>query len=315
MFYHPYYDDKNEPFLSIVCTLGLTGHEKDHLPDDIAQLQMRMIEKLENAPFTEQVDRALLLGLRNSERQIVNRTTTACLKRLLQIPDEKYKADFIGLILDACFLNLSGRKLSKRGDSKFTENRTIIELDLAASQLFDAVTKEILSKPLEYSHHISRILSRARRIQHIEGVGPFAEAVVKFQNLLCANHARVYHKDASNIQRQRKFNLYISPTSSEATLLANLNEDSKLRVQDISQELIRMYRILLNVQTKRRLILKTLENLISWLMALPSSDSLNWEFYVNEMVNRARIGEAWEALDLNVVRHLEIQFELLPGQE
>jgi chromosome segregation ATPase len=33
------------------------------------------------------------------------------------------------------------------------------------------------------------------------------------------------------------------------------------------------------------------------------------------MVNRARIGEAWEALDLNVVRHLEIQFELLPGQE
>lgn len=306
--------DRDNFLLTFVHTLCLTGHETEGVPGNLQQNQLDAIQALEYAPFTYEINHTLLLGLHSACLEVINATTKACLSRLTRM-NNKDKAELMGLILDTCFLNLTGRRPVGHG-SDTNEERRIIQLESAVVRLLKAVVYELLSNPIEYEHHISRILSRARQIQHLEDAQELADVTVQFQHLLADDDSRTYHYDAVELQKQRQSETYESPTSSESSLRAYLENDARLSIRDVPQHLIRLYRVLLSVQSgvkKKAVLLKALDNLTKWLQEVPSLGADEWEDHVQEMVSRARVGVKWETLNLNVVRYLEFQLELLPG--
>ncbi|MDJ0841052.1 MAG: hypothetical protein QNK37_31360 [Acidobacteriota bacterium] len=297
----------------LLSALRMLSKADDRNGEETTSSLFEAIDFLKSAPLTESVSRSLLMGLRAGNKDVVERTIEACIHRLGRFENETEKGVYIGLVLEACFLNLSGRSLSRFEEPGGDENRRINASEDAAARLFRAVTRELLENPLEHDHHIARILARSKQIERMEGTGALAREVIQFQKALSTNVDRIYHADANELRRLRRENVYLSPKSSEEALTAYLEEDSSLSLTEVPQTLCRIYRMMIHVQKRKRPWLHAVQNLISWLESLPEPGSDPWRQQFEQMIGPARIGESWGQLDLFTLRHLEFQLEFLPG--
>ncbi len=274
------------------------------------------IERLREAPPLGHWNRGLLGGLRSRHPGVVQATVKAAVDRLEQLGEPAAQDDLITAILDACFLNLSGRpRLPSDEQVRKDETRRADAFEQAAGRLVAELSRLLRDRPLELEHHRSRLLARARSIAHLSGRGHLAAAVVDFQHAL-GEGERSDQRAASELLDARKSELYTSPLTSEATLGAYLDKDRRLPAADTSQELFQIYRLLLACQTKehaRQAILGAMSNLIAWLDQLPQ-DGAAREPILDE-VQRARARVPWEELDVRICRHLEAHNELIPGAD
>jgi len=272
------------------------------------------VEDLRDAPLELHWSRGLMGGLRSSRRVVVEATVAALLERLGRCREARTRDELMAAILDACFLNLSGRPT--RTGVHDEESRRAGAFELAAGQLIQAITRRLGDHPNSLEDHRSRLLSQARRIEHLPGRSFLARAVVDFQDRLAAGEAPS-NRVAEDLLRFRQTDLFTSPQTSEATLLAYLERDRKMALEKVDQERFQVYRMLLGCQTKeqaRSAILAAMDNLIHWLDQLPQ-DGQAREPLMGDVVNRARAGIPWPELDLRICRHLEAHLELLPGAD
>jgi predicted nucleic acid-binding Zn-ribbon protein len=272
------------------------------------------VRRLGEAPAEDLWNRGLLIGLHSRRPEVVEATVRAAVDRLARMTDPEAQDGLLTAILDACFLHLpGGRSRSERGDG---EARHAIAIEQAAGRLITAVGRLLRNGSPELEHHRARLLARARQIKHRAGWGFLASAVVALQKDLAAGEG----SDAlvaEELGRLRKVDLYISPHSSETALLAYLERDRELTLEQVSQELWQAYRILLAVQTKERAgraILRAMDNLIHWLDATPQSPRSR-EDVLGEVVQMARLGVPREQLQPRIGRHLEAHLEILTGPE
>jgi archaellum component FlaC len=287
--------------------------------DDNIKEQASAIDVLKQAPASDIWDRGLLLGLKNPEQQIVDKTIEACISRLQNLSDEEAKDKFLKSILDACYLNLSGRIRNSAYDTMQyapEETQYLNHLETIAAELLTAVSKFLEEHPLQMEHHRSRFLSRARHIIHMEGRGTLAESVVDFQ-MEIAKGDRSDNIVADQLQHNRKHEVYELPNTTEAALLAYLNKDADLPVEKVTEKLIQAYRDLLNYQTKERAskaILKALKNLRKWFSAVHPLQAENRQDFLNDSM-RAGAMVPWNDLIPCVQWQLRAHLELLPGPE
>lgn len=268
------------------------------------------LEVLREAPLLDHWNRGLLGGLRSRDPQIVEATVKATVQRLAHCSEPEPQDALITAILDACFLNLSGRPRLRGGDEEALRAEAF---ERAASRLVEELTRLLAGRPLELEHHRARLLARARSIAHLAGRGHLAEAVVRFQ-LTLADGARSDQLAARELYDLRKTDLYTSALASEDALLAYLAEDRRITVEQVSQELFQVYRMLIAGQSKeraRRALLQAMANLMYWLDQLPQNPQDRFD--LREEALRARARVPWGELDLRLCRHLEAHLELLPG--
>ncbi len=274
------------------------------------------IAALRDAPPLEHWHRGLMIGLRSPDPAVVQATVDATVERLERL-DEAEKQDLLmSAILDACFLNLSGRpRTAAANPEALREARRADAHERAGGRLIEAIAGLLRERPLALEHHRSRLLSRARFLEHLAGRGYLARAVVDFQHALTGSE-RSDSQVATELLRHRKYHLYTSETTTESTLLEYLDHDQRLPLAEVSEELFQVYRMLLHCQTKeraRRAILRTLDNLRHWLDQIPRE--VGGRSQLQEDVERARVLVPWQELDVRVCRHLEAHLELLPGAE
>lgn len=308
-----------------VFTLAFPEKFSDEPPDSAP---IQAVETLCKAPPSGRWNRGLFLGLRSPSGKVVSRTVRACIQRLENLPDEHAKDRFLGEILDECFVNLSGvRKsffaeecenlFSQKQEKKIPARHSTSEK--AAAELLNAVACYLKKNPLKMEHHRSRLLSHARRILHMEGMGAVAESVVAFQRVLAEEDTRGDNLAAEMIRSRRKRQIYESADSSEPTLLAYLEKDAELGIENVSQELFKTYRTLLFSQTKERApraILKAMDNLSSWFESIHPFNRFEERGKLLEDSVRASALVPWEDLSsVAAVRHMEAHLELLPGPD
>ncbi len=268
--------------------------------------QIAALDALAHMRFAEHIDSVILMGLRSSSQKVVKHTIKICEQRLTAMTDDNSLTQLIELILNDCFLNLSGRQVSTRGDD---EDDRILSEEGAAAQLFKTVQQVLLEKRLIHDHHIARVLARSRQIAHLEGTGELAKAIVKFQMVLAMNNA-----DAEEIARLRRNEAYLSPKTSEATLLAYLEMDARLPLEKVSSDLIRIYRLMLGIQTERDVVIGALRNLTRWLDEIPIPGSTAWDGQLENM-HRAKPETQWQDFEnLYICQHLLFQYEFLAGR-
>ncbi len=281
---------------------------------------LEAVARLRAAPPLLHWSRGLMIGLRSGSKAVVDATVKAVLERLEACPEARTRDRLMAAILDACFLNLSGRpRLAPseepgRRQAQRAEARRADAFERAAGHLIQAITERLEAQPAALEEHRSRLLAQARRLEHLPGRGYLARAVVDFQHAL-ASRDTSSGRVAADLLRHRQIDLFTSPTTSEATLLAYLDLDRRLPLEKIGAEHFQIYRMLLACQSKeraRRALLGAMDNLIGWLDQLPQ-DGRSREPLMGDVVRRARDGVPWEDLDLRVCRHLEAHFELLPG--
>jgi hypothetical protein len=269
------------------------------------------VATLEAAPTKPEWDSALTLGLLVDDGPVVDRTIAACMKRFRALKDMVAQDLLLEKLLTHCFTSLSASPSEASGQR---ERRDHVER--SAAKLIREITAVLREHPNELEPHRSRLLSHARRIQHIQGAGELSEAVVGFQEAISQRDGRSDHGVAERISRHRKLELYESPETSEATLLAYLSVDRALRLEHLSPDLFGAYRVLIATQSKERAphaIRDAIANLASWLSQIPYDGRRKLEI-VREIVGRAAVGVPWEELALPVRRHLELHHELLPGE-
>lgn len=287
------------------------GLDPSETPEDL----FRAVDLLRNAPPLEAWNRGLLMGLRSACPEVVLHTVQACAKRLTSFTSAKHRDDFMERIFEACFINLSGRKNMAREDQ--LENQRAAQLESASMMLIRAVTDRLRAKPYVHEHQCSRLLSWAKRLENLEGFGELAQSVVEFQRFLGSDERRGSDaREAQRINQFRKYHAFQSPGTTEATLIAYLEEDSKVAVCDLSQEVFSVYRTAFNVQAADRVsrpVRMMFENLIGWLDQIPWRGGTCHEELIEDMAKRASIGVPRSQLNLLTVRHLEAQHELLPG--
>ncbi|HYO12591.1 MAG TPA: hypothetical protein VE685_05295, partial [Thermoanaerobaculia bacterium] len=270
---------------------------------------------LRDAPPEEVWHRGLLAGLRSRWPEVAEAAVQAAVERLGRLPGMEEQDGFMATILDACFLNLSGRPRGLR-DAGDEETRRADRLERAAARLIQAVTRLLRDRDPGLEHHRSRLLSRARELKHLAGRGDLAAAVVEFQALL-AEGERGDDLVAAEIGLRRKLDLYTSPQATEPSLLAYLSQDRRLPLERVTQELFQAYRMLLACQTKeraRRAILGALDNLIHWLDQTPQTPRTREETF-GEVIQRARIGVPRIELTPAIGRQLDAHLEILPGPD
>ena len=267
------------------------------------------VERLRDAPPGGHWDRGLLGGLRSLRPKVVDTTARAAVERLLRLDRAEQRDSLIGAILDACFLNLSGRPRRARAEDR-DETRRADAFETAAARLVEELSRFLEDRPLALEHHRSRLLAHCRNIAHLPGRGKLAEAIVAFQRAL-ADGERSDQQAAAALFEARRSDLYSSSLTTEPTLLAYLHQDRRLAVEGAGPELFAAYRRLLVVQTKersRRALLAAMDNLIAWLDQLPQ-DAAAREALLGD-VQRARVQVRWADLDRRLCRHLEIHREL-----
>lgn len=270
------------------------------------------VATLEAAPTKPEWDSALTLGLLVDDGQVVDRTIAACMKRFRELRDTVAQDLLLEKLLSHCFTSLSASPAEASGQR---ERRDHVER--ASAKLIREITAVLREHPNELEPHRSRLLSHARRIQHIQGSGELSEAVVGFQEAISQRDGRSDHDVAERISRHRKLELYESPETSEATLLAYLTIDRALRLEHLSADLLGAYRVLIATQSKERAphaIRDAIDNLASWLAQIPYEGRRKLEI-LGEIVGRAAAGIPWQELALPVRRHLELHHELLPGED
>jgi archaellum component FlaC len=273
------------------------------------------IAVLRDAPAEEVWNRGLLAGLRSCWPEVTEATVQAVVERLAWLSGTEQQDGLMAAILDACFLNLSGRPRRTR-DAGDEETRRADRLERAAARLVQAVTHLLSGRDPGLEHHRSRLLARARELKHLAGRGDLAAAVVEFQTLL-AEGERSDNLVAAEIALRRKLDLYTSPEATDSTLLAYLGQDKRLPLEKVTQELFQAYRMLLACQTKehaRRAILAALDNLICWLDQTPQTPRTR-EATFGEVIQRARVGVPRRELVPTIGRQLDAHLELLPGPD
>jgi hypothetical protein len=267
---------------------------------------------LEAAPERPEWDAALALGLLVDDGRIVDRTIVACMKRFRGRKDAVAQDLLLELLLTHCFTSLSASPSEASGQRDQRDH-----VERSAAKLIREITALLCEHPDELEPHRSRLLSHARRIQHIQGAGELSEAVVAFQEAISVRDGRSDHEVAERISRHRKLELYESPETSEATLLAYLSLDRGLRLEHLSSELLGAYRVLIATQSQERAphaIHDAIGNLGTWLSEIPYEGRRKLEI-LREIIGRAAVGVPWEELPLPVRRHLELHHELLPGPD
>lgn len=276
---------------------------------------MAAVAVLREAPAEEVWNRGLLAGLRSRWPEVAEAAVHASVERLGKLHGPEEQDGFMAAILDACFLNLSGRPRGLRGAAD-EETRRADRLEQAAARLIQAVTHLLRDRDPRLEHHRSRLLTRARELKHLAGRGFLAAAVVEFQSLL-AEGDRGDDLVAAEIALRRKLDLYTSPEATEPSLLAYLGQDRRLPLERVTQELFQAYRMLLACQTKeraRRAILGALDNLIHWLDQTPQTARSREETFA-EVIQRARIGVPRDELLPSIGRQLDAHLEILPGPD
>lgn len=275
--------------------------------------ELAAVRRLGTAPAEELWNRGLLIGLHSRRPEVVEATVKAAVDRLARLTDPEAQDGLLTAILDTCFLHLpGGRSRPDRGDREAA--RHSISVEQAAGRLLTAVGRLLRNGTPELEHHRARLLARARQIKHREGWGFLAKAVVELQQNLATGEG----SDAlvaAELGRLRQLDLYTSPHSAETALLAYLESDRELPLEQVPQELWQAYRILLAAQTKERAgraILHAMDNLIHWLDATPQSPRAREEV-LGEVVHMARLGVPREQLQPRLGRHLEAHLELLTG--
>lgn len=272
---------------------------------------------LHDAPSAEQWDKGILLGLRHSDRKVIDKTIGTCVSRLENLPDDDAKDKFLNAILDACYLNLSGRIRNTDIISvqHSPEETSYLDcLEMSAAELLAAVSKFLQDNPLKMEHHRSRLLSRARYLMHMKGRGTLADSVVKFQ-LDLAKGERSDNQVTNRLLLNRKHEVYESSNASNATLLAYLNIDAELPMEKVTQELLQSYRYLLNNQTKedtQGAILKALQNLTTWFSSAQFTQVTDRQVILTDAL-RAGVGASLDNLNRCIVWQLWAHLELLPG--
>ena len=105
-----------------VLASGLAGSSADD-GDRAAgeQAALAAVERLREAPPDLHWSRGLLIGLRSGSHAVVEATVKAVLDRLERSREASVRDALMSAILDACFLNLSGRPRLARSDDP--ENR------------------------------------------------------------------------------------------------------------------------------------------------------------------------------------------------
>jgi len=277
--------------------------------------ELGAVRRLGAAPAEDLWNRGLLIGLHSRRPEVVEATVRAAVDRLARLTDPEAQDGLLSAILDACFLHLPGGK-SRAGRVDGEAAQHSIATEQAAGRLVTAVGRHLRTSPPELEHHRARLLARARQIKHREGWGFLAAAVVALQKDLATGEG----SDAlvaEELGRLRKLDLYTSSHSAETALLAYLDSDHELPLEQVSQELWQAYRILLAVQTKERAsraILRAMDNLTHWLDATPQSPRARREV-LGEVVQMARLSVPRDQLQPRIGRHLEAHLELLPGKD
>jgi len=270
------------------------------------------VHRLGAAPAEDLWNRGLLIGLHSRRPEVVEATVRSAVDRLARLTDHEAQDDFLGAILDACFLHLPGGRPRSKDDGDATRQ----SIEQAAAKLIAAVGRLLADGSPDLEHHRARLLARARQIKHHQGWGFLAEAVVALQHGLTTGQ-RSDALVAKELAKLRKLSLYASPDSAEPALLAYLEADRELPLEQTSQELWQAYRLLLAVHTKERAgraLLRAMDNLIRWLDATPQTAHAR-EAVLGEVVQMARLSVPRDRLEPRIGRHLEAHLELLPGPE
>lgn len=269
------------------------------------------IALLEQAPLHEEWDSALMLGLLIDNRAAVDRTIAACMLRFRQLSDTVAQDALVEKLLSHCFTSLSASPTEASGRRTGRD-----QIERSAAKLIDEITILLCERPFEHEQHRSRLLSHARRIQHIQGSGELSEAVVRFLDTISGDpEHRSDHEATVRLTWHRKLELYESLEASEAALLSHLGADRRLHLPQLTADLLGAYRVLITSQSKERApnaILHAIDNLAGWLEEIPYDGRRKLEI-LREMIGRAAMGVPFEELPLPVRRHLELHRELLPG--
>jgi len=299
-------------FIQATRDLALPHESTLDVPLVSHKTQLQAITLLLNAPEEEHWDRSLLQGLRSANEEIIEKSAEACVERLKNASDAERQDKLIKIMLDACFLNLSGRS---GNFAQPKENRRIAQQERAAAKLFQTITKYLKENPLNMEHHRSRLLAHGRIIERLNGQGKLADAVLAFQYSLGTEAQRSDNLDATELHILRKSESYQSPKTKESALLAYLKQDRQLKLEQVSQELFQNYRFLLNYQHKEtagEAILLAIENLTLWLDSILQNRQHS-SMMIDVLKNRAK--HDWGELMLSTKRHLEAHLELLPGAD
>ncbi len=286
-------------------------------PDFIEQC-LSAVDVLKSAPPLLRWDKGLFFGLRRGNPEIVARTIDACIYRLKHAPDAESRDRFLGALLDECFVNLyGGLKQIRYAVQPEDRESGGVNRESASARLLNAVSVYLAENPLELEHHRSRFLSRARRILHMEGGGEIARSVIHFQKALAGEGNRSDNLTTEALRRRRKYETYAAAGSAEPALLAYLDKDSPAGAEDVSRDVFRMYRVMLNRRNRERspsAVLKAFHNLEVWMASLSPFDPDDREHLLEES-NRASAGVPWETLSPIPRKHLESCAELLPGPD
>jgi predicted nucleic acid-binding Zn-ribbon protein len=308
-------NDEQDKFIK--ATRILSSYNEPSVDNHTAVEQA--IKHLRDAPPQKRWDRWLLQGLRCMDSELVSQTVTACVYRLHHFSDAEWQDSFMGIILDACFSNLSGRSRRHTSSEKNTgraEKGRVNLHEQAAAKLIREIANHLRKHPLKMEHHRTRLLTRARQIVHLEGKGDLADAVADFQYALGEGAELSDNMVAAQLYLLRKLESYQSSKTTEPTLLAFLKQDKQLPLETIPQALFQNYRFLLNYHAKEnayKAILETMGNVIHWLDNIPW-DGEGRDALVGDILKNVHIKKpTWDELTLPVRLHLEVQLELLPG--
>lgn len=290
------------------------GDEEDGDHEELAAIHL-----LSAAPPRDHWHRALLIGLRSPVPEVVDAVVEVVTERLRTLSDPEEQDRLMALILDACLWHLSGssgRAFNLDSEAAAAESRRSALMDGAAGKLIAAITGLLERSPLELEHHRSRLLSSVRVLDYLPGRGLLAEQLARFQHTLALGE-RADQEVAGRLLDHRRFRLYTSSAAPESALEAYLRQDRAFPLEQVSQVLFRLYRMLFACQIKersQRAILLALDNLKRWLDQTPQTLADIGEL-LGEAIDRIGIRVPREHLDIRLCRHLEAHLELVPGPE
>lgn len=290
-------------FLDAIRTLTLCDIqvEKNKLNE-----QLSAIECLRLAPDDEIYQQGLLQALRSSNEVVVTAATLASIERFKRLPEDSELIDRIMLkMLDTCFLDLVGQTRTSTGQQNAKN----------AAALLNAIAQFLEEHPLQYEHHRSRLLARARQVQYIDGTKIFANAVVDFQKKL-GEGKRSDNFVANELHHLRKYEAYSTESTKEATLLSYLRSDRHISLMQTDEYLFSSYKALLNIQNKessRQAILFAFDNLIKWAKEIPQAGEAFQPLF-QDVVERPHSIIRWKERNQQVMHYLQLHRQLLPGQ-
>lgn len=260
------------------------------------------VHRLGAAPPHETWNRALLWALEHEAASVQEAGVRACLARLDRLQADAPGAyhQFFDHLLDFCFM--------PRGmGGEAVQAHVLGEL---MGRLRGA--PDFAHEPLR-----SRLLARARSLQHQPRHGPLAREILRGQWWMASEPpARSDTRAARRLHVRRRAEAYATPGVPTATLRAYLDQDRALGGDLVEQPLWTAYARLLDTHGqlgREAVVEQALSNLARWLAALPQTHAAR-RAATPDLV-RARRNVAWEALGRPAALHLAAHGALLPGPE